>query len=91
MEEKQGFKVEFRKDGTGYVSAFVGDFPLPKWEEWNKDCKENFSNCRWAKMINDHTKSKMLDLMVEGRFSVAKSEERPKEETLIGGEVIEGG
>ena len=79
------------ENGNSFLQITVGDFPESKWEEWNKDCKENFSNCRWAKMSQDHIKAKMFDLLVENKFSIKQDEkkEKPSEEILIGGETIE--
>ena len=70
-----------------YLIVKVGDFPESQWAEWDKDCKENFSNCRWAKMMNDHVKSKMVDLVVQNKFNVEKKEEPKKEFTLSGEEI----
>ena len=72
---------------NSYLIVKVGEFPESQWEEWNKDCKENFSNCRWAKMMNDHTKSRMVDLVIQNKFSAEKKEEPKKEFTLSGEEI----
>lgn len=73
---------------TSYLVIKVGDFPESQWAEWDKDCKENFSNCRWAKMMNDHTKAKMTDLIVQNKFSMAEQKEKKETEieTFGGGE-----
>ena len=77
--------------GTSYLIVKVAGFPESKWNEWDKDCKENFSNCRWAKMMDDHTKAKMLSLVLDNKFGIKaeQKKEEPKEEICIGGEKIE--
>ena len=74
--------------GISHLIVKVGEFPESQWAEWEKDCKENFSNCRWAKMMNDHTKAKMVELIIQNKFSVEKKEEPKKEYTLSGEEII---
>lgn len=87
--KSKGIYQKFRKDGTSYVVVLIGDFPINKFDEWIKDCKENFSDCRWAKAWNDHTKAKMFDLMVQGKFDIMQpKKEAPKQEFCIGGEEI---
>ena|SRR3990167_6634160 len=80
-----------KADGTPYYQIIIGDFPSSKFEEWDADCKKNFSDCRWAKMASDHTKARMFDLMVEQKFSIQaeQKKESPKKEVLIGGEELE--
>ena len=76
------------ENGTSSYIVKV-EIPSIKWEEWEKDCKENFANCRWAKMMDDHMKAKMLSLVLENKFSVVeqKKEETKKETTLSGEEI----
>lgn len=45
------------------VSVTFGDFPINSWKEWDKDCKENFGDCRWMKAWNDHRASKQLEVL----------------------------
>src|SRR3990167_1578436 len=73
---------------NSYLIVKVAEFPESQWEEWNKDCKLNFSNCRWAKMMNDHTKSKMIDLIVQNKFNVEQKKEETKKEYTLSGEEI---
>lgn len=72
---------------ASYLIIKVADFPEAKWNEWNQDCKKNFNNCRWAKMMQDHVKSAAFDLMVKDKFKT-EQKDLPKEVT-IGGEGIE--
>ena len=37
--------IKYRKDGTPYAVVIAGDFPISKCEEWERDCKANFSGC----------------------------------------------
>lgn len=88
LDKGNGVLVLYRKDGTAFASVIVGDFPFTKWEQWEKDCKINFSRCRWAKMVNDHEKAKAFDLLVQDKFQVQNKPEEPKEEELFGGETL---
>jgi len=79
-------------DGTPVTQILVGGFPFSKWETWEADCQKNFSGCRWAKIISDHDKSQMFDLMIKEKFSVkAEQTKEPQEEgeILMGGERLE--
>ena len=90
-EEKKGptsVFIKYRKDGTPYAVVIAGDFPISKCEEWERDCKANFSGCRWAKMMNDHTKAEAFDLLIKEKFKnqILEQQEEPEEEILMGGE-----
>lgn len=41
----------FKEKGTVSVKATL---PILFWEEWEKDCKENFNNTYYQKMQYDH-------------------------------------
>lgn len=89
-EEKKGTGVffKYRKDGTPYAVVIAGDFPISKCEEWERDCKNNFSGCRWAKMMSDHSKAEAFDLLVKEKFKnqiLEQQEEEPPEETILMG------
>lgn len=72
-----------------YLVVKVAEFPESQWAEWDKDCKLNFSNCRWAKMMDNHNKAKMFDLMVANKFSMAEQKQEEKIEVTMSGEKIE--
>lgn len=73
-----------------YLQLLVNGFPEPKMKEWLDDCKANFGGCRWAKMVNDHERSRMLDLVIKEKFSIKEGKpEEKKPTTLIGGETLE--
>ena len=40
------------------VSIPFSRFPMAKWQEWWKDCQENFNSCRWFKAWSDHLRAK---------------------------------
>lgn len=43
------------KEDTGPVTyPVINRFPMSKWMEWEKDCKENYNDCRWFKMWSEH-------------------------------------
>ena len=91
-EKKSSYYIKHRKDGSQFVVLIVGDFPLTKFYSWEKDCKINFSGCRWAKMMSDHDKANSFDLLVQNKFEIQQSveEETPQEQTLMGGEKLKG-
>ena len=73
---------------SSYLIIKIADFPEAKWNEWSKDCKDKFNNCRWAKMMDDHAKANMLSLVVDNKFKVEQKKEEPKAEICIGGQEI---
>jgi len=54
-----------RKRAEGTVSFGVSAFPVSLFEEWDRDCKEKFGDCRWIKMWNDHIRSKDYEFYKE--------------------------
>jgi hypothetical protein len=75
------------------VSVTSGAFPLKLFKEWDKECKENFGNCRWMKMWHDHCASQELDIfrilfeeLESMKKRIALLEKKPKKgvETLTG-------
>jgi len=63
-------------------------------DEWDKDCKANFGNCRWMKMWNDHLAAKregflntILEKLDELKERIDKLEKKEKVEIkTLGGE-----
>jgi len=49
-----------RKRPAGTFSFGVNSFPEELWNEWDKNCKESFGDCRWIKMWNDHLVAKQF-------------------------------
>ena len=87
-QKPSGLWTKYRADGTPYGVMVVGDFPIDKITEWINACKKDFSSVRWAKIWQDHEKARLLDLLVEGKFSInpAQNEENKKESVLLSGE-----
>ncbi len=85
-----GLWTKYRADGTPYGVMVTSDFPIEKFAEWIEECKRDFSSVRWAKIWNDHEKAKLLDLLVEGKFSIKpeQNNEKKKESLLLSGEEI---
>lgn len=92
-EEKKkgrGIRIQYKEDGIPYASMIVGDIPIKRLEEWEKDCKQNYSGCRWAKMMSDHQKAQTVDLLIQDKFEVQQNpvDEKEKPETTLSGEEI---
>jgi hypothetical protein len=86
----------------GTVGFTVNSFPSTLWVEWDKDCKENFGDCRWIKMWSDHKIALSLKFLekvcleLDDRLSLIEQKlsepviKSKKIETL-GGSVNDGG
>lgn len=88
--------VTYDKKGIPSVKFVVGGFPSTQFDKWYADCKLNFGDCRWAKLMNDHEKARMYDILVTQQHEEMQQEEQPKQEEkkksiplLGGGELIE--
>ena len=57
----QDERTDESKRAQGTRSFTVSGFPIPNWNEWEKDCQKNFGDCRWIKMWYDHQQSKRSD------------------------------
>jgi len=77
------------------VSVTSGDFPLHLFMEWDKDCKENYNDIRWVKMISDHRAAQreklwlyLLEEISSLKHRVEQLEAKPKgdEPKTLGGE-----
>lgn len=95
-EEKKNHRE--RAENTILVSASA--FPLELWKEWDKDCQEQFSDCRWIKMWTDHIKAKQVNKIEEFERRLVELEvmiqNKPKEEVkeefveTLGGRIKKG-
>lgn len=65
IDKKTGAIIRYNDKGNAFVSMPVGNIPLKLWQEWESDCKVNFSGNRWAKIYHDHLKVREFDLMTE--------------------------
>lgn len=90
-------KIE-KKDlkGNVNVSFEAYHFPLTQFLKWEDDCKKNFGGLRWVKMVNDHEKAKMYDIMTAESEEIVNDKVETKEPekkkiTLLSGEEIEEG
>jgi len=92
-----GVVVSFDKKGRPFVGFPVSKFPKMQFDKWNEDCQINFGNCRWAKMIGDHEKARMYDILVEQEKEMEMAQEvqqhveqkKKKTTMLIGGAELE--
>jgi len=71
----------------------MGSFPKKLALEWEQDCKENFSGCRWMKAYADHCKARTLEMSElyadvleeqEQKVQTTESSEEQKEIPTIG-------
>jgi len=53
MKGKEMNEVEKRYKSKGTITKKV-TVPILVWEEWEADCKENFNNTYFLKMLYDH-------------------------------------
>ena len=89
-DEKMGVVVTYDRKGNPKVNFPVSNFPSPQFEKWDADCKVNFSDCRWAKMVNDHEKAKMYDLLILREATEVREETVESNHlNLIGGGILE--
>jgi len=65
IDRKTGVIIRYDDKGNPFVSMPVSSVPYKIWQEWEKDCKLNFSGNRWAKMYHDHLKVREFDLVTE--------------------------
>ena len=90
-------KTNKKKEDNPIVNVTSGSFPLNLFVEWDKDCKENFGNCRWMKMWHDHNSSKRMDMFAklfdeikEIKQQLAESKKEPEQEPVtLSGEKVE--
>ena len=84
---------------TMTVNVTSGSFPLNLFMEWDKDCKENFGNCRWMKMWHDHLVAKKFSIflklfdeieMIKEQLNEMKNK-KPQKTLTLGGLEDEGG
>lgn len=66
LPEELNKKFEFNKQreraqGT-FTSTFTG-FPIAQWRDWETSCKEQYGDCRWLKMWDDHRKARELEML----------------------------
>lgn len=54
---------KFKEKGNISITATV---PILFWEEWAKDCKDNFSNTYYQKMQYDHQYRKDMQVFIDG-------------------------
>lgn len=65
------------KEDNGPVTyPVINKFPMSKWMEWEKDCKENYNDCRWFKMWSEHNAVKSDSKYSSIYDNIKKLEER---------------
>ena len=89
-----------RDRAQGTRGFHISGFPIEFWDDWDADCKENYGDCRWIKIWNDHMKTKEANKYQFLLNKINKLEERldevdvKKEDTkpvvTLGGNVIGG-
>jgi len=42
-------------------TLIASNFPIKQWNEWKKQCKEQFNDIYWHKIWTDHLKAKMYE------------------------------
>lgn len=42
----------------------AANFPIKLWEEWKRQCKEQYGDIYWIKVWADHTKAQEYDKIV---------------------------
>ena len=42
----------------------VSGMPMSQWLRWEQDCIDNFGDCYWLKIWNDHIRAKDMDILV---------------------------
>ncbi len=97
MPEKE--KSEKKKDGQITVNVTSGSFPFNLFQEWDKDCRENFGNCRWMKMWHDHLFTKKFEIFlklfdeveqIKREIALLKTKKTEKEEVKTLGGIVGG-
>ena len=49
------------EDEHTYHTLIAGNFPVKLWQEWKKQCKEQFNDIYWHKIWTDHIKAQAYD------------------------------
>jgi hypothetical protein len=44
-----------------YHTLIASGFPIKMWEEWKKQCKEQYGDVYWMKIWTDHLKAQEYD------------------------------
>lgn len=47
------------------VDFKVNGMPSTVFNDWNQSCIEEFADCRWVKMMNDHLKARQFDSFIQ--------------------------
>ena len=89
-KEKRPLKKRTTETGAVIVSPTFGNFPMGKWKEWEEDCNNNYSGCRWMKAYADHNDAqhkRELETLVAAVHAKTEVEEEESEEgvTTLGG------
>lgn len=78
-----------------WVDFKVSNYPGNLWIEWENDCKENYNDMRWLKVLCDHLVAKektkdvnaiynevMQKILSDSQQEVEKEDEKKNEEPL---------
>jgi len=80
-KKMDGYTVRWTRKGYKVVDMPVGNFPFNLFEQWKKDCKENFADVRWMKIWHDHELAQFLKSFIASNAHLRdKLEEKKKKE-----------
>ncbi len=63
-EPKNGVILTWDRSGNCFVSMTVNNIPQAQFENWIKDCRNNYSGKRWDMITANHLTAKAYDNML---------------------------
>jgi len=56
--------MEENKEMNVQRSFKVSGMPMSQWLRWEQSCIDNFGDCYWLKIWNDHVRAQDMDVLV---------------------------
>ena len=88
IEFKNGVKLTWDNNGNCFVNMPVNNIPKKQFDDWMKECKDEYSGKRWDLIIADHLKAKAYDTLVS---TIPDEKDLPEETDINPDGLLNGG
>lgn len=88
FDRANGVTLTWDNQGNCFVAMPVNNIPKKQFDDWIKECRDNYSGKRWDKMVADHLKAKAYDALM---MTIPDKEDIPETTNINPDGLLNGG